>query len=476
LRKRILNHFPMKKISSFFLLLFPCLLPAQIKHVVVEGRVTDMLYAPAAFATIQNTTTKEGTYADYTGYFSFKTILPATLKVSLVGYKTIVKNVMPKPGRDTIRVDFTLSIDSNQLLPVEVSSINKPELVKESGSLIDFETNQQKLWLLYNYRDGDHLEVYDDGTNYLTRIVLKHHLESINTTPHGFLYIKNQDSVHFFEYSQKSNSILISSIVVDIFDKFIHHLITFNDPCYYYLWIAPDSSAINYWYFNNQTKKRKILYYYFNPVLSVVNDSISAKLFLLNLLIYPINQEGLSLEQSSLAPSAVSETAESGNSNVAMAPQQGHGAGGERPNNSRQYEDEEKNYSALLHGIYSSLKIIRDSIYIFNFDNDSVYVYTIGNNLIRKMPLSFYVYGVKYRSRDIIVNEESTECYFKFILHGNCYLQKIDLNTGTKINTQKLAFPFPEKIRILGGYAYFTYLENDINQMFVRHLYRQKLN
>ncbi|MDE2026824.1 MAG: hypothetical protein KGJ07_10155, partial [Patescibacteria group bacterium] len=125
--------------------------------------------------------------------------------------------------------------------------------------------------------------------------------------------------------------------------------------------------------------------------------------------------------------------------------------------------------------LYCPLRIIRDSIYIFNFDKDSIYVFTPENNFKRTMPLIFDVHKLKYCKRDILVNDEGTECYFKFEVRGADYIQKIDLNTGKAASTAKLGEQFPNKIRILGGYVYYTCTQEGEYKNYTVHLYRQKL-
>ena len=91
------------------------------------------------------------------------------------------------------------------------------------------------------------------------------------------------------------------------------------------------------------------------------------------------------------------------------------------------------------------------------------------------MPLLFDVHGLKYKQRDILVNDEGTACYFKFEERGAVYLRQIDLNTGKAASTEKLGEQFPNKIRILGDYAYYTCTQEAEYQTYTLHLYRQKL-
>lgn len=443
----------------FLLFLIPYLLVAQLKPTVVEGNVTDVSHKPIAYAIVQAVGTPDGCVADAGGYYKFTTTLPATLKASLMGYKTQFQHIKTRKG-DTVKIDFVLGIDSAELQQVNVAATHESQLLKESGSLLDFEVKQNTIWLLYNYRKGEHLEVYDTGMHYLAHIVLRHRTGNLNKTPHNILYIENNDSVGLLYYSPLSKRIEEYPVANYKFHVFLNHLIAYKPPNYYYQWNSTDSSAIVYWYYNNLLKKHVVLYSYGNSGLSLENDTLLNNInYFTNLYVY--DDEGMSM--------AMSETGETGESEY--APDMKNLTLADRPKDSRYGEDRIQLLKALFHGIYCPLRIVRDSTYIFNFDDDSIYVYSLQNTRIRQMPLSF----TKYSAQDIIVNDEGTECYFTFTRNGMAYLQKIDLDNGTVLNTGKLQFAFPEKIRIMGGYAYYTYSELGDNGMFIRHFYKQQL-
>lgn len=446
----------MRKITFSLLIFIPFLLSAQSNLVVLEGKVTDVLRKPIPYATIQAMGTDEGTNADATGHYIFRTRLPAILKASFIGYKTVLKKISPEAGKDTIQVDFVLALDSAQLQQVEITATQEPQIIRESGSLIDFETNENKLWLLLHYRNGDHLEVYDTAIIHcLTRIILKYPSEQLTKTPYNYLYIENSDSIRLFDYNAVNNSIDVGGVTPTEFHRFLHRLITYHEPFYYYKWDLMDGSNVTYSYADKNSLTNKMLYYYKDVLIARQNDDLLSKIY--GLRAPPPDDNGM----PELIPEAMSE-------------QKGyHPRKGE---DGRNKEDTTAELQGLIGQIFCPLKIIRDSIYIFNFDDDSIYVYNLNNSRVRQMPLAFYVNGMKYKARDILVSEEGDECYFKFVVSGKAYLQKIDLNSGTKMNTQKLGVSFPEKLRIMSGYAYYTTSDDMDNGMFVRHLYRQRIN
>lgn len=444
----------MRRVLSSFLFFLPGILFAQTQHIVLEGNIKDASDKPIPYATIQTIGTSEGVNADSRGHYTFKTTLPVVLKATDIGYKTQQKKITPEAGKDTIQVDFILAADSAQLQQVVVTAMHQPELVNESGTLEDFETNEHKLWLLHHYRKGDHLEIYDSVMNCLSRVILKHPSEHLTKTPYNYLYIENSDSVRLFDYNDANNSIDVGGVTHKEFRRFLHQLVTYHEPYYYYKWDLIDTSNVTYSYVDKDSGRNKMLYYYRNASIARYNDGILIEVYKLST--PELDENGM----PEFIPSDVSE-------------QKGY-----NPRVGEVSRNKESNVLVLhelMRHIFCPLRIIRDSIYIFNFDNDTMYVYTLNNKRVREIPISFNREASKFKNRDILVNEEGTECYYKFVVDGTTYLQKIDLNIGAKMNTQKLGFSFTEKIRIMNDYAYYTTSDAEDNGMFVRHLYRQKL-
>jgi hypothetical protein len=104
---------------------------------------------------------------------------------------------------------------------------------------------------------------------------------------------------------------------------------------------------------------------------------------------------------------------------------------------------------------YNTLKLINDSIYIFAHDIDTMFVYDKTCNLIRRNYIDYH--HLKSWGREIIMNEEKTKIYGKFITNKNVMVAEINLATG------KLKLPFfkvesghsPKKIKIRGDIIYY---------------------
>ncbi|MCL2042434.1 MAG: hypothetical protein FWG84_10435 [Bacteroidales bacterium] len=82
----------------------------------------------------------------------------------------------------------------------------------------------------------------------------------------------------------------------------------------------------------------------------------------------------------------------------------------------------------------------------------------------------------KQWANEIIVNEEHTRCFAKYVKDGIVTLHEIDLDTGRVKGSLTLEeHTFPKKIRIKGGFVYYTYKESLYSDENKRYLWKQPL-
>ncbi len=443
-----------KHLVLLFFFLWVQNLIAQEKKILIKGKVHDIGNMPIAHAAIQNIETNEGTTADVLGNYYLKAVLPTTIKVVLLGYKTVLKRIPSIQHKDTVEEDFTLETDSELLKRITIISAPaaQPDLLKESGSLMDFEIHNNKIWLLYHYRKDDVMELYDSTMNYLSRISLNHRAEALNKedntalylsqTPTNSLFDENTDSIYFYEYNPIRNTIDEIGMSREQFDKATKNLCAYHYPYYYWFLQNFDNSSINYVYFKSLVPDNKLLYDYSDISMARHNDPVLLEL-------HGINQPENCLDFMSRNASQVDAAALS--------------------------LREETLLELLVRNIYCPLKIVRDSIYIFNFDNDSILVFNLENEKRRQFSLSFQIHGMEIHYPEIMVDDEGMNCYYKYVYNDQVYIENIDLNSGIEENKQKLEFPFPNKIRIMGGYVYYTVTSSTPNDMTIEQLFREKL-
>jgi hypothetical protein len=111
----------------------------------------------------------------------------------------------------------------------------------------------------------------------------------------------------------------------------------------------------------------------------------------------------------------------------------------------------EKNYVLPS---YSFLKLIKDSIYLFAHDIDSMFVYDREWKLVKSTRINYH--HLKIWGKELIANEEKTKVYAKLIKDSKTMIAEIDLQTGAlKSPAFTIGFPNPKRLRIRANAVYF---------------------
>lgn len=128
--------------------------------------------------------------------------------------------------------------------------------------------------------------------------------------------------------------------------------------------------------------------------------------------------------------------------------------------------------------IYPVIKIGDENIAFFNFICDTIEVLNKDGNILHSSPIIFHkkikatansAYSINLSNSDwhwaseIITDDFSHEVYTLFLKNGMVKVQRIDLETGKLRSGTVLPFPFPEKIKIFKGDAYFLVKSDGIN-------------
>ncbi len=110
---------------------------------------------------------------------------------------------------------------------------------------------------------------------------------------------------------------------------------------------------------------------------------------------------------------------------------------------------------------YNTLKLMNDSVYIFAHDIDTMFVYDKACNLVRGCYIDYH--HLKYWARELIMNEEKTKVYGKFISNKNVMVAEINLSTGAlklpffKVENAHLL----KKIKIKNDVIYYLSKQTD---------------
>ncbi|HEU4717856.1 MAG TPA: carboxypeptidase-like regulatory domain-containing protein [Bacteroidia bacterium] len=428
-------------ITCMLLFLAAGAVSAQEKTFFVCGHITNTDKQAVPFAGVQVAGRSSGTNADRNGFYILRTALPAIVKVSALGYKTQQRTVNAIAGADTIRADFILISEPVQLQPVDISSVHAAEKITEAVNLTDFELRDHLLWLLYSTANNNSLiAVTDTSGKNIHRFPLAFCAEGISRTQHGYVYAISGDTVYLFDHN--ATGFTDFTMPVKTFSEQVLPLVAWKDSVYYYEKKDTSQAMFSFWYFDKKHHITGTLYHFLDYEKYEANQETN----------YEINRINGTLSDNEKNGMMSENGAPHGDFSRMIA------------------------LTTMIQPVYCPLRLIRDSVYIFNFDDDSIYVYGKDNRFVRRTNLAFDHYGLQYKNKDILVDEEGRSAYFKYTIKSVTYLEKINLDNGTKISAQSLdKFPFIEKIRISNGSAYFCLFDHS-GPGKSRTLYKEKIN
>jgi CarboxypepD_reg-like domain len=121
--------------------------------------------------------------------------------------------------------------------------------------------------------------------------------------------------------------------------------------------------------------------------------------------------------------------------------------------------------------IYVPIKIAHQSVLIFDHPHDLVLRYDELGYCLDTIRIDYH--HLPNWKKEVIVDDEAQEVYTMTELGGYTRLHRIDLRTGTLAESWELPDPFPLKIKVMGGFIYYTYRDNATDA--TKRLYRMQL-
>jgi hypothetical protein len=400
-------------------------------------------------------TTNQGTYTDGKGTFSLtlkKT--PAMLVISCVGYENSSFNIK---GDSKDPVEILLTPKSYTLQEFDVTSKNYSYLFKDKDySVLDYELMNDHVLLLIFRNQIKRSELVLLTNNGDTLAISK-----LPEGPPASLYKDFLLNVHYFSKEQYSyqcfynktqhqmefgNRIRVDSLL-NLFAPFLFKM---SDRLYLQEKRAYGlGTAIGY--YATSTGKKYIRQYFNEKKLA---ESIDDQKFYAS--------------WNSLVGEPLYDAEVSASTFAA------------RPPLSIYYDRNEAgaHQFEFYNMIYPVVKTGEDSMAFFNFSDDVIELMDKNGQTIGSVPITFQK-GVDPNSSisteiklseadwrwgsNILVDEYSHFVYTTFLKNGMVKIRKINLNNGNLSKGAILPYPFPEKIEIYKGEAYFLIKRDGIN-------------
>jgi hypothetical protein len=117
---------------------------------------------------------------------------------------------------------------------------------------------------------------------------------------------------------------------------------------------------------------------------------------------------------------------------------------------------------------------VQDSIYVFDFPSDRLFVHNRFGERMRSIAIHFHYKKDKTGWKRILLKDSSTGfLYAVFEKDGITTLGQIDLQKGTVTSSHRIFHKYVEKIRIYNGFVYYIYRPFESIQK--RFLYKERL-
>ena len=423
----------------------------------IKGTVRNELTTkPVAEANIRIFGTTQGTSTDKNGDFALELAeLPVSIVISCVGYDRAWYDILKKSNAT---VELSLR-PANYLLPeLEVSSSSHSVLYKnKTYSVLDYELMDDNLVLLV-FRNV----LENSGMLLLTRHGDTLAISDLPELPPELLCKDFLSNVHYYAktgkayqcyYNQERESLdFLHPISIDSLEKFVRPYLFRISGRLYFQEKAVNGFGTSIAYYSKDKGKRYIK--------NCLNDK--------KLTEYLDDQKFYYRWNSTVGTGipTIGDNESEGEFNFSVSPTE-CGAYGENEARAHRFE--------YFNMIFPLIKLNEDTIAFFNFGSDFLEMFDPDGKAISTVPISFHKESYNcslpgkqdqpdnsgWRWGTKILEDVATHAmYTIFLKKGMVKIRKIDPGTGNLGAGAIIPFPFPEKIKIYKGEAYFLCKES----------------
>ena len=404
--------------------------------------------------------TTNGTSTDKAGRFTLTfDKIPAELIFTCIGYESATYEITKQSGKT---IEFLLRPRSYMLQEVDISSKRYSFLFKDKDySVLDYELIDDKILLLIfrNQLKQSELVLLDRDGDTLA-------ISTLPELPPNSLYKDFLANVHYFSkmhhsyqcvYSEQHSRIeFFPQTDIDSLLSYVEPFIFKMDERLYFQEKIASGFGIAFGFFE-KGKGKKYLRKCVNEtkIAESIDDAIfyqkwNAQIGAANILSPDDIESDLAFDFS-----------QSGLEGAAF---------GKNEQRAHQFE--------FYTMVYPIVKTGDDYIVFFNFAIDTIEIMNKDGKTLNFIPVKFHkniklqsdtgnsikLSSTRWRWGSMILSDEySHEVYTIFLSNGMVRVQRVDLKTGKLNSGTVLPFPFPEKIRIYKGFAYFLVKRDGIN-------------
>lgn len=438
-----------------FLLLSGTNLYAQ--PLVIHGKVSDNQSGkPLAYVNIRISGTQEGTFTGPDGMFALKVKrLPVSITVTSVGYEPMFYDIDKIPQK---QISLSLSPKAYSLQEIDVKAVNFNFVYKDlKYSILDYEIMEDKLLLLVFRTQLKNSELILLETNGDTLTISNVPEQKPKCLYKDFLgtvhYISNRGNAFqcFYNENLKKLEFPFHTAHEKLVKTVKPFLFSIGGRLYFQE-LSPDGLGTNFGYYDTTHNKQYI---------HTVQDDKARQNLSDDMKFYNLWNNTMQNNQQALSPNGFNLK----NNNP-----------GDNSNQSKMPTVDADEIMANKLFNYSTInapmvKLGENNMAIFNFPKDVIEFMNKEGRIYRKVTIDFHredddnllagLLGVFIPLTDwrwcgkIYVDEYFRNVYTTFSKNGIFRIRKIDLESGALVSTFEIPLPFPEKIQILKGNAYF---------------------
>ncbi len=450
----------------------------------IKGRVLDEAGRPAFEVNVMEAQTQLGTITDRKGNFSLNlSQTPSTILIYAAAYRTQFHRI---PANDTAFIAITLEHKSDEADYALEKTPMMNKLVCCGGvkrNVVDYDIQDSIIWVSYSYLERNQIKALNLNLKPAFTLNLPQGNFPFEKDRYNNVYLLASDSAYFCKLLNTEEQLLKDMYTKRVFKRKTESEVAVSDNCIlnkgnsmvtaiyspygprYRKWQALSSSNYTLYnggqYFNskNALKDPK------HKQLNYTNDNIYSRRKL-----RPPSQQFTDRFIADINY-WITDTAESFNKPIySYSPFVFY----DRFGDLFYRKKDPDGHGSILTQAY----IIQDLIYIFNLNEDSIYVFNKSGQRLKHFkfrsfnpdldsgPLVFW-------NRELILNEEHTKVFFKFERENIIRIKEVNLETGwTSSDFQIQNFFSPSIFRIKGNYVYFMAKEKGIDR---RLLYREKM-
>ena len=428
---------------TFLLICHISLAQSDKNQILIYGKIIgNDTTKPLEGVTVSDSISKIFSISDDKGYY--KLIIPRQntfIKFSCIGYKSIIKSIIPEVNKKIFEVNLSLQRTTVELNAVNISDVI-PVYTKKEDWVIDFEFINDSLLLLINEFGKKSLKIINSEGNILSEKNIILNVDKFFKDCLGNIHLMNSDSVYQM-YFADNEIFFLKPIWIKDFEQQLKPCITIVSDNFFFYYYYRYNQSLSYFFINKNTKQK--IYF----------DKIS-------------NEESISYIETFYKPMLDSSKGIGDFTNENVAPGMG-----ENTNNVRDFEEMEAFFKVILtKPIYSPLFKINDSIFIFDHIKKIVRVFSSDVEKIREFPITYA--DNKQWANELIVNNEKNAVYAKYLNDGVVKLININLNSGLAEREITIYKLFPSKIKIYKNYIYYLY-KDEYSEGENKFLFKQKI-